>query len=245
MWHAKPKYGYDIDSTECVENVLEINGMLNNSGYTLEAQAGLLGCVYGESGMNPWRWQNDEVVYTRGYGLFQFTPARGRYTNNGYVPGYFIDCENLSGFAPNNSVSETVSGALPSDGYCQVNVVITDFLRKWTTGCWRDYWDSSEYPALYAKSRNILNTYGSNGKLTQGQFATITDIGDATLAFLACYEGPAVPDYNNRLNYANTMYSYLSGVTPPPPTPEPIKPPIKPTVTGRKLPFWMMCRKVF
>ena len=237
MWYAKPSGEYAISSTEGTANILEMNGLLNDAGYTLEAQAGLIGCSVGEGALNPWRWQMndhgvDTVDYSKGYGLFQFTPARG------YIDG----CTQLQGYAPNLSTTTITSGAQPSDGYCQTNVVITDFLGKWTRDCWRDYWSKTTYASLWEQAQHILSTYGNGTKLTQAQFATIDDIGDATLAFLACYEGPKIPDYSNRLNYANAVYPILSGgVTPTPPTPTPTPTPV---TRGRKLPIWMMCRKI-
>ena len=37
----------------------------------------MMGNAYGESGWNPWRWQNDTYNVNNGYGLFQYTPASG------------------------------------------------------------------------------------------------------------------------------------------------------------------------
>jgi hypothetical protein len=234
MWYAKPSGAYAINSTEGTANILEINGILNGAYFTLEAQAGMIGNCYGESGLNPWRWQGDSVGYSKGYGLYQFTPARD----------YFNNCYDQPGYAPNTSTSSIVSGANPEDGFCQTYVVINDILNKWVGTCWRSYWSKTEYATLYQQSRNIISTYGSNDRLSLLEFRNINNIGDATLAFLACYEGPAVPNYNTRLGFANQVYSIISGDTPPPPIP-PIPPGPTPTPIPRgKLPVWMMIKRI-
>lgn len=228
MWHAKPSGAYALNSTEATENSLEINGMLNGENFTLESQAGILGNCAGESGLNPWRWYADTVDYTTAYGLFQFHPASE----------YFNNCQYMTGFAPNRSTSQQTSGALPSDGYCQINVLINDTLNKWHTSCWVPTWDTTTYAGYYQQAQNILNTYGNGSALTLAQFKTINVIDDAVLAFLACYERPGNPEsYPSRLNYANTLYSVISGDTPVPPAP--------PTPTQRKkLPVWMMIKRL-
>ena len=76
-WYAKPSGAYGYNSVGGKENILEMNMFFNSRDYTLEAQAGIFGNVVGESGLNPWRWQSDTVNLSGGYGLFQYTPARG------------------------------------------------------------------------------------------------------------------------------------------------------------------------
>lgn len=239
MWYAKPSGSYTLMDDEAIANITEMAGLLREAGYTIEAQSGVIGNSYGESGLNPWRWQVDTVNYNLGYGLFQFTPARGRTIDGHYYPGYFSECTGLEGYAPNTSTSQVVSGASPSDGYCQTNVLITDYLGKWVSTCWRSYWDETEYPDLKNMSDNILNTYGNGSRLTQAQFANINNISAATFAFLACYEGPLVPNFNQRYGYACDVYAILSNTPPVPPTP-----PTPPSTRRGKLPIWMMCKKI-
>lgn len=221
-WHAKPSGGYGYSSVEGAENISEINGFFNGRGYTLEAQAGVIGNIIAESALNPWRWQSDTYNTGGGYGLFQYTPASG----------YLSGGRGVLGYAPNLSATSITSGAQASDGYCQLIVFADDMLGKWVGACWRDYWSASAYPALYQRRTNILNNYGNGSYLTMYQFSQIDDIGDATFAFLACFEGPLVPNFTDRLNNANAVYSMLSGDTPDdPPGPGPI---------SGKFPPWLL-----
>ena len=75
-WHAKPSGGYSYNSAEGRANIEQINGILNGLGFTLEAQAGILGNIVAESALNPWRRQGDTVNLSGEYGLVQFTTAR-------------------------------------------------------------------------------------------------------------------------------------------------------------------------
>lgn len=98
-WNVKTTGGFASDSTEAIENAYEIYGLLSARGWTINAVAGLLGNMGAESGYNPWRWQNDEVLKStqspwtnHGYGLTQFTPG-GKYINaassySGYGPNF-------------------------------------------------------------------------------------------------------------------------------------------------------------
>ena len=212
VWHAKPSGGYSIGSTEGLDNITCINGFLNGRNYALEAQAGVIGNMVHESALNPWRWQGDTVNEWGGYGLFQFTPARN----------YWMDCYDVDGYAPNRStVTVDPPTARPSDGYAQLVVFDEDILNKWTTFCWRPYWDRTEYPTLWTMRNTIISTYGSDGGLSLAQFRTINNVSHSTFAFLACYEGPAVPNFWTREETALQVYGILSGDTPPPPTPPP------------------------
>lgn len=189
-FYAKPSGGYGINSTAGTNNILRIYDYFHAEGYEKNAILGILGNVYGESALNPWLWENNTVSYSHGYGLFQFTPA-SEYINATWLPNH----------APNESTSTTTAGADPDDALGQLYAMVHDSFGKWVGYCWRSYWSSSDYPDLYAKRGYILNTYGSGTYLSMSQFKTIYDYSDACFAFLACYEGPAVPNYLTRLGY--------------------------------------------
>ena len=156
-----------------------------------------------------------------GYGLFQFTPASS----------YLNKASSLTYYAPNMSTSEVTDGAKPTDGIAQLVAFDTDLLGKWNIYLWRPYWDKTEYADLYQKALHVLDTYGTNRTLSIEQFRQINVIYDATLAFLGCYEGPAVPNMDARLAYAEAAYEIIHG---------------SPFPTGRKgMPVWMMCRRLF
>ena len=200
-FYAKPSGGYAISSDTGKANMYAIYDYLTAEGYSDEAIIGILGNVVGESALNPWRWEGNVVNYSNGYGLFQFTPAR-EYINGSGIPNH----------APNLSTSSTTSGASPNDALGQLYCLVTDKFGKWMGYCWRSYWSSSDYPGLYAMHTYILNHYGSGSYLSMSQFKAMDDYAYACFAFLACYEGPAVPNYSTRKTYcdeiAPIIYAY-------------------------------------
>ena len=194
MWNAKPKGGYSFESGEALENIRHIWQFFELRGYTREAAAGVMGNIQAESGFNPWRWQGDKVNNSAGYGLFQFTPARG------YL--------NITGSKANKSVSCVTYDASPEDGRRQLEVFDDNELKKWTTLGWRPYWDSTKYGTLYAKSRFYIDEYAS-GRVKMSDLRKCTNIDAATFFVLACFEGPAVPNFEIRAKFAHEIYNYL------------------------------------
>lgn len=225
-WNAKPSGPYTVGSAEWVDNLTMIRALC--SGWADAAIAGMVGNMQHESGLNPWRWQNDTVnpQYENGYGLPQFTPA------SGYI--------NLSGTSPNLSTSTVTAGASPDDGTRQMQAINNDELSKWVRGCWRDYWSPVTYSQLYAYRAQILNTWGDGLHISMSQFKACTDVDAAAFIWLACYEGPAEPNYAVRKNTAEYIYTnYMGGVIPP--TPDP---PTPPTPSGEAVPFWLLKKAV-
>ena len=200
-WNCKPSGGYTIESAEGTENI--------NLYYTMfsvltsvDNVVGQLCNVFAESGLNPWRWQGDSIAtgYSNGYGLYQYTPGNS-----------YINLTGVTGHSPNLSTS-TVSGGAPSDARAQIYVFQDNTLGKWVSRCWRPYWNDDNtwsgtplYPDLWAKRTHILNTYGDGTSLSMADFYTINDIEDACFAFLACFEGPQVPNLTQRLANATAI----------------------------------------
>lgn len=190
-FYAKPSGGYAIQSTEGTANIKAIYEYLSPLGYSDDAIIGILGNIYGESALNPWLWENNTVNYSGGYGLLQFTPA-SEYINATWIPNH----------APNESVTEAQPGASPDDALGQLYALVNDSFGKWLGTCWRSYWDPNDYPDLYSMRGYILNTYGDGYGLSMNDFKRIDQYSYSTFAFLACYEGPAIPNYLQRLGYA-------------------------------------------
>jgi len=92
-WHNKNTGAYARDSIEAQENVMKMVQVLAPLGWTINAVAALAGNQAYESGFNPWRWEGDVVNLSKGYGLFQYTPAT-KYINSSVAAGY-------NGFQPN------------------------------------------------------------------------------------------------------------------------------------------------
>lgn len=226
-FNAKPSGAYGFSSTEGTNNVQQMYNMFSSLGYAVEAIAGVIGNSMSESGLNPWRWQGDKVSMGGGYGLFQYTPASD-----------YINLTGIQYFAPNLSTTEVTSGADPDDGFAQIIVFDENRLSKWGSGAWRPYWSTTTYAQLYAERNRILKQWGSGSSISMAQFKAITNVYDATFVFLACFEGPAVPNMTPRYNNASTAYEILTGMQPEPPTPTPT-----PTPKQRKgMPLWMYLR---
>lgn len=77
-------YGSTLNSSEPLENDTQLHTnakyiyhYLLLKGWTKNAVAGMLGNMQAESGLNPGRWQYDEVAdhFNDGYGLVQWTPS--------------------------------------------------------------------------------------------------------------------------------------------------------------------------
>lgn len=219
-WHAKPSGGYSITSQEGNDNIFAMADCW--PAWTTEAKAAAIGNSVHEGGLNPWRWQGDSVGMSRGYGLFQYTPA------SGYI-------NNVSWATPNLSTTSITAGATPEDGETQCDVMASNYLGKWVPTCWRSYWNTSTYATLYAYRQEVLNAWGNGSSITLAQFGQCQDVDAATFIFLACFEGPAVPNYTVRKNTAWTIYDILGGVTPP-------TPPVPPTPPGpgSGIPPWLL-----
>lgn len=212
-WYAKPKGGYSRTSPEGITNIF--NYRTEFSTWSLESVCGMLGNVQAESGLNPWRWQGDRYGTSRGYGLFQYTPA------SGYI--------NLSGATPNLSVDTTTSGATPEDAIRQIQAFRTNELGKWNSSCWRSYWNDDHgnplYADLWAYRSQVLARWGSSNSISIAEFSECGDMYDATFIFLACFEGPRVPNLSARNTNTAAIYQILTGDPPPTPPEPPIPPP--------------------
>lgn len=131
-WHVKATGAYSGSDAE--DNANMIYSILSGKGWTKNAIAGLLGNIQAESGLNPWRWQGDNVQSTtnspwknHGYGLTQFTGA-GKYINN---------ASSYTGYGPNFS-DKTGS---QNDGTAQM-LFLNDNA---------DYYKTSAYPLTYSQ----------------------------------------------------------------------------------------------
>lgn len=222
MWYAKPSGSYNLASDEAKGNMVEMADYLLAQGYKPAAVAGIIGNAYAESGLNPWRWQSDTVSIQAGYGLFQYTPA------SGYIDG----CADVEWYSPNLSTSHQTEGAEAADGMAQVIVFDTNKLLKWVGTCWRPYWDKQKHSDLYTMRQTILTNNGDGTRLSMEQFKSIEYLEHSTFAFLACFEGPAVPNLQPRVEYSNIAYLYLFGEIPPQP----------PTPSRKKMPIIMMVK---
>ncbi len=203
---AKLTGGYGFGTAEGKNNIRMINGFLNQYGLSLQAQAGIIGNIIAESRLNPWMWYGS--IPNGAYGLFQLTPGKD----------YIDDCTTLLGYGPSLSKTTLTPNATPDDGWAQMLAMISNMWHKWNNNCWRSYWDKDNYSHLWTLVQDILSTYGGqDGKLELWEYYQIQDIQDATIAFMACYEGPLVPNWTLRVQNAESIYSQLSLDTPPEP----------------------------
>lgn len=109
-WHAKPTGSYSMGSTGGDDNACLIASMLMlEYGWTLEAVSGMIGNIAGEGGLNPWRWEDDNIqsyssaqTTSKGMGLIGWTPARKWCDpTNSYFPEWNLS--TFDGYGPNFS----------------------------------------------------------------------------------------------------------------------------------------------
>lgn len=202
--HAQPRGGYSVGTSEWNDNVTSLWGFCRNQGFSEAAFSGMMGNSQGEGGMNPWRWEGDVVNYNRGYGLFQYTPAKG------YLNSYG---KGLSYYAPNLSVSKVTSGAQPTDGYAQILAIKAS--GKYFGGGIRDT-HMRAYVSNYTKYKTLDG------------FKTCDNVQDATYLWLGYFEYPGwwgsqtsvASHFKVRIDTANTIYKFITGTTPPAPDPD-------------------------
>lgn len=244
-WSCKATGGYSSSSTEGQNNGINIATLLLNSGFALRPAAAVLGSSVGEGGLNPWRWESDQVPtmaqfnvwsqgnakWSHGYGLFGFTPAN-RYINS-------TSFNNWQQYGYGANFSDRPGSVL--DGQAQVMFFLTEF-----DSAWNNY--NLDHGANY---RQKFATIGIDASVfmqySASQFkADIPSLSltDLTAAFTCCYEKPANPQnsYYARGQAAAYWYSVLSGspITPTPPSPDPDPTPDMPF--GAEFPFWLLAK---
>lgn len=206
MWHAKARDGYGRLSTEATENAQEIaNTLITYYGWTLEAVAGALGNMQFEVGLNPWRWQGNNILTqtqartsgtSNGYGLIGWTPARKYQFNNATWNGVVLfpnyDQESYPGYGPNWS---DVPGNV-NDGQAQTLLIGEGIARHNTN--------------LYLQR---------SGHVSSSTYITLTDVNYAASEWWWCVEfsehSSSIP---TRQEYARELYAWLvdHGYTPSP-----------------------------
>ena len=143
---CKPSGGYTEGSADWNNNADMIYSILNAAGWSDYAVAAVIGNLQMESGLNPWRWEDDRVrLDGYGYGLPQFTPARE-----------YIELSGYPDHAPNMSTSG-VSGGNVSDGIAQTNIIRDNSpIVKWTGVTWRSYWSTTLYTNAPSFAYNLF-----------------------------------------------------------------------------------------
>ena len=218
-WWAKPSGAYLLESEESYANADEIYTLLGGT-WTLTAICGMLGNMWSESGMNPWRWQNDTVTYSGGYGLVQFTPAKD--TDNpmaGYIDGFGTRYE---GYAPNMSTSTTTTGANVRDGEAQIQAVNDNAGGKYTS--YKRHCDYADITSV-----NEFSDYKQ-----------CEDLWVATVGWLYYYEAPSDKSYavaKVRFEQAKKFWEHFTEDPPVPPTPPA-------PVHHHKMPLYMYLRRL-
>lgn len=227
MWYAKQTGSYSRDSAEGKANATEMCNALISAGWNLKSVCAMLGNGAGESGLNPWRWESDDVptyseyqnwtseeALSHGYGLFGFTPA-SKYIEGG---------RSFAGYAPNFLDSP----GNPSDGNAQTLYFKGTVESSWSQGLYSYYKDDFE-----AIGVNIDDFYF----ITFAEFTSGNNTIDNLVgAFELLYEKPAdwaaASSYFARVDNANYWYEYFSNN---PPTPG---------VTAKQMPVWFYMKRM-
>ena len=219
-WWAKPSGAYLLESEESYANADEIYTLLGGT-WTLTAICGMLGNMWSESGMNPWRWQYDTVTYSGGYGLVQFTPAKD--TDDpmaGYIDGFGVQYE---GYAPNMSTSTTTTGANVRDGEAQIQAINNNAGGKYTS--YKRHCDYADITSV-----NEFSDYKQ-----------CEDLWVATVGWLYYYEAPRDKSYTVakvRFEQAKKFWEHFTENPPVPPTPP------SPVHHYHKMPLYMYLRRL-
>lgn len=228
-WHAKSTGSYSRTSTEGLENARGIADILAADGWVISAIAALLGNGAGESGLNPWRWEGDNIPTVaqfsewatsnkHGYGIPGFTPPN-TYINSTNSTKYAAD-----GYKPNFADRP---GA-PEDGAAQTAYMRDTVPLNWSSGNF-DYYND-DFTAIGVDIRNFY--YITFDQFKAGKIAGADiQLDYMTGAFELKYEKPrddlAAQSYRIRCDNAAYWYEYFTGH---PPTPTP---------SNRKLKIWM------
>lgn len=257
-WHAKPTDWYrppdysaspiDYGDPDGCANVGMINSLLNAEHYSIYAIAAIVGNWQGEGGLNPWRWQSNEVpTYQQfvdgwgsssyhGYGMAGWTPA------NSYINSTNA---NYAGFAP-NFASGQYPGHPPSatDGHAQtlffIDVAAANFVNYVADNYEDDFPPDFGFYNYFYRDPVSGNIWGWDS-FKSGYYPSGGQIPLDVLAgaFMFRWEKPSAGGTNivwrARVTWSNNWYQYLTGHPPVPPVP--------PTPTSRKMPLWMMCLK--
>lgn len=207
MWYAKATGGYASISPEGQANVMEMATIMRAQGWSIAAIAAMLGNGAGEGGLNPWRWENDDILAStdtyeidvaqnHGYGLFGFTPA-GSYIHDTWAMAQ-----------PNYGPNFSDSPGIPEDGACQMGYFCRTVEPNWSHESWlHDYY----YDDFQLIGVDIDDFYW----MTFADFKAGNDtIENLTGAFELCYEKPAdwaaASSYSTRCYDATYWYNWLS-----------------------------------
>lgn len=203
-WHAKSTGGYGRLSQEATDNAQEVaNMMITDYGWTLEAACGALGNMQYEVGLNPWRWQADDILSqsaartagsSHGYGLIGWTPARKYQFNNATWNGVVLfpnyDQESYPGYGPNWS---DVTGNV-NDGAAQTKLICEGIRRSNSN--------------LYLQR---------SGHVSASTYITLGNVNKAASEWWWCVEYSASSSsIPTRQRYAREIYEWLKehGYTP-------------------------------
>lgn len=228
-WHAKATGAYSRTSTEGLENATEMANIMAAAGWSIGAIAAMLGNGAGESGLNPWRWEGDNIPTVaqfsewatsdkHGYGIPGFTPPN-TYINSANSTKYAAD-----GYKPNFADRP----GSPLDGAAQTAYMRDTIPQNWSHGLF-DYYNDN-FTEIGVDIRNFYYITFEQFKLGYVGGSQIT-LDNLTGAFELCYEKPAdwaaASSYRYRCDNAAYWYEYFTGH---PPTPTP---------STRKLKIWM------
>ena len=248
---------YNIDN-DGEDNAWAGWGCYNDMGWGDAAISAVLGMQCWESGLNPWRWQSDNVIAstdyagryqqtTHGYGLPQFTPQACYSDPSGYgsaqvlVNFYNTDADFRANFAPNYS---DVSGR-PSDGEAQCRYIDAEcslsgagvYFRRRSGGS-PMYYEYGYMPFSDFKTATLGQSYTSSDSATQCRYKTYTVTLDILIYQWLNNYGRGAAENNQstavRSYSAAVLYQMFTGNPPPPPIPP----------TRRKMPLWMMLKPI-
>lgn len=152
--------------------------------------------------------------------------------------------EAISGMLGNIQRESTINPgcketAATTSGWGLIQWTPSTVLTDWTTLYGYNWYDGyAQCVRIQAEGEGTMGAGGTwlpttDYPYTWSQFLQLTDVAEATKAYLYERERPLVPALTDRLQYAANWYTYLTGSTPPQP------------VTVTHMPIYMYLRRYY
>lgn len=188
-------------------------------------------------------------LYEIGVGKY-FTQAQMEHNASefySYFHAYGATLESICGMLGNIQQESTINpgikqGASTSLGWGLIQWTPSSVLTEWCDTYGYTWYDgNAQCDRIVAEGEAIKGAGGtwlptSEYPYSWNEFIALTNVNEATYAYLKERERAGTEMIENRLKYANAWYTYLSGKPTPTPTPTPTK--------KKKMPIYMMIRRI-
>ena len=241
-----------------IDNAWAARGCYNDLGWSDAAISAVVGMQCWECGLNPWRWQGDNVLAytdhqgryvdtTHGYGLPQFTPQAVYSDPSGYgassvlVNFYNTDPDFIANFAPNYSdvagrASDGEAQCRYIDAECSLSGAGVYFRRRKNNAPMYYEYGYMDFPTF--KTIALGQSYTSQDSTANCHYKTYTVTLDILIYQWLNNYGRGAAETSQSTAVRSTAASYLYNLYTGTPPPHPIPP-----FGRRKMPFWMLAMR--